>query len=271
MPVIFISRGTFSGVHRLLECLQARTGVRCISHEDLEKIVNQHGEIANRIVDKLATATSAYAQFSDMRWPYIVLTRQAMLEEVRHDNMIYHGYSSHLLLPVLCHFVRVRIEAPIQMRVQMTMQRLQCDEEKAREYIRQQDDQRVKWARFMYAQDIRNTMQYDLTLNMGHMTLDAACAVLENIMQVPDFQAKPESQAEVDRLYLAATIEAALVTDPRTAALEINAKVAVHDGISLIGPYLDAPELETVLATVKSVPGVDAVQYFPGYAPVMEI
>jgi len=120
MPVIFISRGTMSGVHRLVECLQNRTGVRCISVEDLVKIVNRHGEIANRIVDNLATATSAYAQFSDLRWPYVVLMRQAMLEEIRHDNLVYHGYSSHLILPNLRHFVRVRIEAPLTMRVDMT-------------------------------------------------------------------------------------------------------------------------------------------------------
>ena len=271
MPVIFISRGTMAGVHRLVDCLHERTGVRCISVEDLVKIVNQHGEIATRIVEKLATATSAYAQFSELRWPYIVLMRQAMLEEIRHDNMVYHGYSSHLILPVLCHFVRVRIEAPLKMRMEMTMQRLECDEEKAREYIREMDDQRVKWARFMYAQDIRNTMLYDLNLNMGHMTLKAACGIIENLMKEPDFQATPESRAEVDRLYLATTIEEALVTNPRTASVEIRAMVGKEDGIRLIGPYLDDPEIETVIEIAKSVPGVNAVQYITGYSPTLEI
>ncbi len=271
MPVIFISRGTMSGVHRLVDCLHDRVGVRCISVEDLVKIVNKHGEIATRIVDKLATATSAYAQFSELRWPYIVLMRQAMLEEIRHDNMVYHGYSSHLILPYLRHFVRVRIEAPPTMRVKMTMQRLVCDEEAARDYIREEDDHRIKLARFMYAQDIRNTMLYDLTLNMGHMTLEAACGIIEDLMKEPDFQATSESQAEVDRLYLSTTIEEALVTDPRTASLEIHATIDKTDGLRLIGPYLDDPELDTVIAIAKSVPGVDTVRYIPGYAPTLEI
>ncbi|MDA8402997.1 MAG: cytidylate kinase family protein [Desulfobacteraceae bacterium] len=271
MPVIFISRGTMAGVHRLVDCLHDHTGVRCISVEDLEKIVNQHGELATRIVEKLASATSAYAQFSELRWPYIVLLRQAMLEEIRHDNLVYHGYSSHLLLPSLCHFIRVRIEAPMNMRMEMTMQRLGCDEEKAGEYIREKDDQRVKWARFMYAQDIRNTMLYDLTLNMGHMTLNAACGIIENLLKEPDFQATPESRAEVDRLYLATTIEEALVTDTRTSTIEIRAVVDKKDGIRLIGPYLDAPEIETVIEIAKSVPGVDAIQYITGYSPQLEI
>jgi cytidylate kinase len=267
MPVIFISRGTMSGVHRLVDCLHERSGNHCISREDLVKIVNQHGGLATRIVEKLATATSAYAQFSEMRWPYIVLMRQALLEQIRHDNVVYHGYSGHLLIPPLRHFVRIRIEAPMKMRVEMTMQRLKCDEEKAREYINEEDDHTIKWARFMYARDIRNTMQYDLHLNMGHMTLEAACGIIENLMKEPDFQATPESQAEVDRLYLATNIEEALVTDPKTASIEISAEVDKDDGIRLIGPYIDDAELEAVITITKSVPGVDDVQYIPGYAP----
>ena len=271
MPVIFISRGTMSGVHRLVDCLHERSGVRCISAEDLVKIVNRHGEIATRIVEKLATATSAYTQFSDLRWAYSVLMRQAMLEEIRHDNMVYHGYSSHLILPYLRHFVRVRIEAPLNMRVEMTMQRLECNEEKAREYIHEEDDHRVKLARFMYAQDIRNTMLYDLTLNIGHMTLEAACGILEDLTKEPDFQATPESQAEVDLLYLTTTIEEALVTDPRTAAIEIHARGAKEGAISLIGPYLEDADLAVVLEIAQSIPGVDALHYNTGYAPTLEI
>lgn len=271
MPVIFISRGTMSGVRRLIDCLHERSKIHCISREDLVKIVNQHGGLATRIVEKLATATSAYAQFSELRWPYIVLMRQALLEEIRHDNMVYHGYSGHLLLPPQRHFVRVRIEAPIKMRLEMTMQRLACDAEKAREYINEEDDHTVKWARFMYAQDIRNTMLYDLNLNMGHMTLDAACGIIENLMKEPDFQSTPESRAEVNRLYLATNIEEALVTDPRTASIEISAEVSQNDGVLLIGPYLDEPEIQTVIEIAASVPDVHAVKYVPGYAHKFEI
>ncbi len=271
MPVIFISRGTMAGVHSIIDCLKERIGVRCISVEDLVKIVNQHGEIATRIVSKLARATSAYTQFSELRWPYIVLLRQAMLEEIRHDNMIYHGYSSHLILPYIRHFVRVRIEAPLQMRVTMTRQRMNVDEEKAREYIQEQDEYRVKWARFMYAQDIRNPMLYDLVLNMGHMTLEAACGIVADLLKEPDFQATPESQSIVDNLYLTTSVEEALVTDSRTALFEIRAKIEEDKTIHLIGPYLEETELATVIEVAKSVPGVDDVCYSPGYAPMFEI
>jgi cytidylate kinase len=269
MPVIIISRGTMSGVHLLVDCLKQRTGIRCIAREDLDEIVNHHGKLANRILEKLAHATSAYDQFSELRWPYMVLMRKAMLEEICTDNVVYHGYSAHLLLPIIRHVIRVRIEAPFDMRMDMTMKRLACSDKAAREYIAKADQSRLKWARFMYGKDIRNTLLYDLNLNMGHMTIKAACSIFESVLKEEDFQATSESQAMVDRLHLAADIEVALVTDPRTAAFEINAEVG-EGGIRLIGPYLEDSELETVLNIARTIPGVQDINYTPGYAHQFE-
>jgi two-component system response regulator CpxR len=270
MPVIFISRGTMSGVHLLVDCLHERTGIRCISREDLERIVNRYGELATRVVEKLANATSAYDQFSELRWPYMVLMREALLEEIRADNVVYHGYSGHLLLPILRHFVRVRIEAPLDLRVKMTMERLGCDETTARDYIVEADDHRVRWARFMYGRDIRNTLLYDVHLNQERVTMETACDILEHIMAAEDFQASAESQGEVERLYLAAGVEVALVTDPRTRALEINA-AAQNDGVHLTGPYLEDSEVATVKEIALAVAGVEKVDYIPGYTSKLEI
>jgi len=270
MPVIFISRGTMSGVHLLADYLHSQTGIRCISREDLEKDVNEYGDIAVRVLDKLSKTPLAYDQFSELRWPYMVLMRKALLEEIRYDDVVYHGYSSHLLLPAFRHFVRVRIEAPLEMRVSMTMQRLSCDEEKAREYITNADDHRVKWARFMYAQDIRNTMLYDLILNLDRVNLKAACGILECIMSEEDFQVTPESQAEIEQLYLATKIEESLVTDPRTATLEIRAE-AQDNSIRLIGPYIEDSELTTIMEIVQREPGIKNVRYQPGYMSKFEM
>ena len=269
MTVILISRGTMSGVHLLVECLMGRTGIRCISHEDLEKIVDHHGKLAKRVLEKLDHATSAYDQFSDLRWPYMVLMRKAMLEEICTDDVIYHGYSAQFLLPVIRHFVRVRIDAPLDMRVKMTMQRLNCDEKAARDYIADADQYRVKWARFMYGKDIRNPLHYDVNLNLGHMSLGAACGILESLTREDDFQASPESREIVDRLHLAADVEVALVTDPRTEKYEISARVD-ENGAQLIGPYLEDSELETVLAVARTTPGLKDLQYTPGYVPTFE-
>ena len=270
MPILFISRGTMSGVYQLVDCLHEHTGLRSASHESLTKIVNRYGDLATRVVEQLASAISGYDQFSRLRWPYLVLMRHSLLEEVRDDNMIYHGHSGHFLLPTLQHFIRVRIDAPLDLRIRMTMERLNCDEKAARDYITQADDERVRWARFMFARDLRDPKYYDLHLNLGHMSLKAMCGIFERVMAEEEFQALPETRTQVEQLFLAASVEAALVTDPRTHTLEIAAKV--EEGVlSLSGPYLKGAEVKMVMEIAAAVPGVEKVRYTPGYAPTLDV
>ncbi len=146
MPVVLISRGTMSGVTLLVEQLRERTGARCVSREDLVALVNQHGALAQRIVEQLSDAARAYEAFCELRRPYLILMRAALLEYARRDNLVYHGFSGHLLLPPIPHFMAIRLNAPREVRTTMTMQRLHCDEEAANSYIDRDDEQRVPWA-----------------------------------------------------------------------------------------------------------------------------
>jgi len=150
------------------------------------------------------------------------------------------------------------------------MNRLGLDEKSARDHITEADDQRVRWARFMYGRDIRNTMLYDLLLNQSRLTLRTACEILEHLMDAEDFQASAESRTEVERLHLAAGVEVSLVTDPRTQSFEISAAAQDDGSINLIGPYLEDSELEMVTKIALGAPGVREVRYRPGYAPKFE-
>lgn len=265
MAVLFISRGTVSGVQILVNRLCELTGVKCLSREDLVKEISRHGDWATTVVEQLSKSTSAYDHFSRIRRPYIVLMRQALLEKIREDNIVYYGFSGHLLVPRLKHFVRVRIIAPLSLRIPMTMERLKCDEESARQYIRESDDHQVRWARFMYGRDIRDPALYDMNINLGHLTIDVLCGILKHLLLEKDLQASIELKAQIEQLFLAANIEAALVIDPRTRELEIDARI--EDGsVHLNGPYLEDTNLEIVMGIAQAVDGISKIQYSPGYA-----
>jgi cytidylate kinase len=266
MSVVLISRGTMSGVTLLVERLHERTGCRCVSREDLVALVNQHGELAQRIVEQLSEAARAYDAFCDLRRPYLILMRAALLEYARRDNLVYHGFSGHLLLPPIHHFRTVRLCAPRPLRARMTMQRLHCGEQEANAYIDRDDEQRVRWARFMYGQDIRDPDLYDLCINLKRTSIDTACNMVQSVMQDPDCQATPASSRQVEQLLLATRIEQALVTDPRTDAVEAAATVA--DGrVTITGPYLDELRRGAVLEIAGAVAAGAEVEYRCGFVP----
>ena len=266
MPVVLVSRGTMSGVALLVKRFHEMTGLPCVSREDLVPLVNRHGALAQRVVETLGHATEAYEHFCELRRPYVVLMRTALLQYVARDNVLYHGYSGHLLLPSIPHLLTVRIQAPVELRVRMTMERLHCDEADAREYIREDDDNRIRWARFMYGKDIRDSSQYDLCINLERRSIETVCNIIAELIEDPTCQATAASRHEVEQLRLTTAVEAALVTDPRTELVEATAQVA--DGtVRVIGPYLEDAQVAAVLEVARGVAGVGDVEYQCGFVP----
>jgi hypothetical protein len=259
-----MSGGTLIG-----QCLVRNLGCPYASREELMALVNTHGEIANRVMASIGKAARDYRAFSELRRPYKILMRLALLEYARRGNLAYFGYSGHLLLPPVNHFIRVRLNAPLRLRMKTTMERLNLSEKEAMEYIERVDEERTRWARFMYGADIRDPRLYDVCVNLRRLSIHGACELLAAVTRQPEFQATPESLAQVEDLYLATRVEAALVTREATCDFEVAA-TATGGRIVLEGPYLEASDLDRVLGAARSVEGVEAVEYKPGYAPSVD-
>ncbi len=271
MALLLISRGSFSGGVLISQCLSQTAGWKCLTREDLIAAVNKtHSELADRVIASIPKAVQDYGKFSALRRPYKILTQLALLEYVLHGDVAYFGYSGHLLLPGIPHAVRVRILAPVERRVRLLRDRENLTDEEAREYIRQVDEERSRWTRFMYGKNLRDPELFDLCINLERVSFATACSMLQHIARQEEFKATPESLVVVQNRYLEARILAALVTNPPTAELEVSARV--QDGhVALEGPYLDASERSAVLDIARAVPGVVEVQYREGYAPPFDM
>ncbi len=248
------------------ECLAKHEGFLCVTREDLLAAVNRYGDIATQIAAKIAKGAAAYEELSELRRPYLILMRRALLEYAGQGRLAYFGYSGHLLLERLPHFVRVRLIAPMEVRIARTRELLGYSATEAREYIHQVDQERARWARMMYGVDLRDPSLYDLCLNIERLSIPGACDLLRKTMQMDDFQPTQESIEQAGNYYLATQALALLAIDPRTGRLELGASVA--GGIlKLVGPYLPDDDLRVVLSIASSAPGIGSVEYEPGYTP----
>jgi cytidylate kinase len=267
--VLLISRGTMSGGRAIGECLARHEGIRYLTREDLLASVNRHGDIASRVTSRIARAVEAYDEFSRLRRPYRILMKRALLEYTMQGPLAYFGSSGHMLLDRIPHFVRIRLLAPFAVRIAGTRKRLGYSEEDAREYVRREDAERLHWAQLMYGRDIRAPELYDFCLNLERIPAEGTCLMLRHIMQLPDFQPTPESVSMLEDDLAATRALATLVLDPRTLELEMSATVK-SGRLRLVGPYLPENELATVRSVAASAPGVQQVDYEPGYAPAFE-
>jgi cytidylate kinase len=269
MPTLLVSRGSMSGGQIIAQCLSHASGFRCVTREDLVPLVNRYGELATRVTASIGEATRNYQKFSELRRPFKILMRLALLEYARQENLAYFGYSGHLLVDGISHFIRVRLIAPLELRIKTTMERMECTEDEARDFIKRSDEERSHWARFMYGKNISDPRLYDLCINLDRMSFSTACSVLAGMVREKEFQPTEESLAVMENMHTAAKVEAALITDTRTHAYEISA-TAESGTVQLKGPYLDDAEKSVVLNIAASVPGIKNLDYEPGYAPNLE-
>jgi Cytidylate kinase-like family len=262
---VLISRGTMSGGEALAHRLAERLGFRYLCREDLIEVVDAQGEHAKKVRASLDRATRAYDQFGQLRRPYLVLMRRALLGFIREGNVVYAGYASHLLVPTVPCCMRVRVNAPMSLRVKNAIQRLSLGEEEAREAVLREDEQRVRWGRFMYGRDIRDPNLYDVCFLLDRMSVDAICTMIAAGLVEKDFQPTPQAARALQDLFVAASIEAALVSDPRTLSWEIGAR-SRGGNVLLEGPFLEERKLADVLEVARAVGGVAAAEYQPGCA-----
>jgi cytidylate kinase len=267
--VLLISRGTMSGGRMIGQCLAKHEGFQCVTREDLLAAVSRYGDLATQIAGQLAKGASAYEEFSELRHRYLILMRRALLEYAGKGRLAYFGYSGHLLLERLPQFVRIRLLAPMEMRIARTRELLDYSESGAREYIRRVDEERARWTRMMYGVDLRDPSLYDVCLNIERLSIQGACDLLRKTMQQDDFQPAPKSIEQAGNYYLATQVLALLAIDPRTTRLELGASVS--GGIlKLVGPYLPDSDMAVVRSLAASVPGIGNVEYEPGYTPAFQ-
>lgn len=264
MALLLISRGSYSGGQLISECLSRSAGIKCITREELLADVNTHGELANRVTVSIAKAAQNYAAFSALRRPYKILMRLALLRQIREGDVAYFGYSGHLLVPDISHAVKVRIIAPLKMRIRLLQSRTECTEAEARESIRQVDEERSRWTRFVYGKNLRDPEFFDLCINLDRISFPEACCLLVHAARSSDFQATADSLAAVENDYLATRVLADLLMNPSTFDLELNA-TSKNGDVVLQGPYLESSLQSVVQEIAGVVPGVKHVSYQEGY------
>ncbi len=272
MPVVLISRGTMTGSRKCARCLAEKLGVRSISREDLVDRVDQHGPYAKRVLEALGKAPRAYDQFSQLRRPYLILMRFALLELILEGDIVYQGYSGHLLIPDMPCCLKIRIDAPLDLRVSNAMERLGLPEDQAREAIRREDEDRLRWARFMYGCDIRNPKLYDACFSLGRLSTASIATMIAEALKAPELQPTEGTQSTLRDLYLSSRVEAELITNPDTVppGTEIGARARAGN-VLLEGPYLGPDMVEKIIGIARSIPGVRATDYRPGYATGPEL
>jgi len=267
MSIIAISRGTFSGGEALAKRVAGLLGYRCLGREEnLDAATKKYKISPEEFAAAMEKRPSFWERVVGERAAYLTIVRATLCEQAERDNLVYHGYLGHRLLPGISHVLAVRVIADREFRVQAAVQQQRLGRDKASAYVEKVDKERQEWTRFLFGVDWDNPQLYDTVLNLSRLSLETASEMVVHLSRRAEFQATAESLRAMRNLTLQSRVAAALATDFRTRDTEVE--VTATDGVVTITGTTRWPEVERILpAVVRQVEGVKEV-YSQVFVPI---
>lgn len=250
MSIICISRGSYNRGKEVAQKVAGILGYECISRDLLLDMSDEFDIPEIKLTREIHHSTQILERYSFGRERYINFMSSAILNRLKQDNHVYHGLAGQFFFKDISHLLNVRVIADLEDRVQAESTRENISADQARLQLKNDDEERQKWALFLYGVDIADPALYDLTVNVSAMGVDASAELIAQAAQISCFKATEESQKRVNDQALAAEIKAALFDFPL-------AGVSTRDGRAYIN--VKAPEDQTeqvrsrIAATVGSL------------------
>lgn len=225
MSIITISRGSYSKGKRIAEELAKNLGYDCISRDILLEASQNFNIPEIKLVRALHDAPSILNRFTHGKEMYINFIREAFLEHIKQDNVVYHGLAGHFFIQGVPNILKVRILANIENRVREEMKRENIDEKKARYLLIKDDEERRKWGMNLYGIDTKDSSLYDVVLHIDNLKTDDAIEILTDIAKRSCFRSTPESMSIINDLYIAAKAQS--IISGQIPSAEIKCKNSI--------------------------------------------
>jgi len=258
MPIITISKGSYSKGKEVAEKVSQKLGYGCISRDVLLEASEEFNVPEIKLIRAIHNSPSILNNFTHGREKYIVYIQAALLRHLSKDNIVYHGLAGHFFVKGISHVLKVRIIADMDDRVAAEMKRENISEKEALHILKKDDDERAKWSQHLYGVDTRDPSLYDLTIHIHRLTMDHAVELICTTLKMPEFQASQDTQTLMDNLILAAEVRSKLMETGYLANVQADKGVVqVTVQTHLAHENLVAEKIHSVLTDFSGVDDIE--------------
>jgi cytidylate kinase len=210
MAIITIARECCSHGTEIAEKIADMLGYECISREILLEAAYFFNIPEQKLLHSIHDAPSVLERITHGREKYLAYIRAALLEHVKKDNIVYHGYAGHLLIPEITHVLKIRLFAAESDRIALLQKEQKMSWKEAVAFLKSEDKQRVDWTRYLYNSDVHDPELYDLIVNLTHLKIQDACDIICRAVRSDIYATTAASQKLVADLALSSHVKAAL-------------------------------------------------------------
>ncbi len=214
MSIITISKGSYTHGGKLAERVADKLGFDCISRDILLDISKDFNIPELKLIRAIEDTPSFLDRYTFGREKYIAYIRSAILDYLVKNNIVYHGFAGHFFVKDIPHVLKVRIVADMDERIMYMMKRENVSEAEALRIVEKVDKERKEWSMKLYGIDTWDCRLYDLTINIGKISLDDAVDMICQTVKLKAFQTTDKSQLQIVKIASEARLEIKNLVSP---------------------------------------------------------
>jgi cytidylate kinase len=200
MSIIAISRGSYSRGVEIAETVAKKLNYQCLDRDLLIEASNEFDIPEVKLIQALEDPPSFFERFTKMKKIYIDYIQAALINNLKFDNIVYHGLAGHFFVKDIPHVLKVRIIADMEYRIKFVMERDKLTRNKAIEFLKKIDNSRREWGQHLYKLNIEDPIHYDIVINTEIMSSEVAANTICEMVTLEKFQTTPASQNKMDNL-----------------------------------------------------------------------
>ena len=260
MPIIAMTREMGSLGKDVAAAVSARLGKPVVHHEMIDLLANKMRLRKSHVIRFLEGKANIWERLTTDKTSLSIFTADETLALAESGNVaVIRGWgSAHLLRPIE-HVICVRVCAPLNLRTQRMMQRLNTDDRDfVNNEIKLSEEAHGAITRRHFGVDWRDPELYDLVLNTERVSIEECANEVMALVGEAQFQETAQSRQMLSDLALQMHVRAALRADARTA--KMNVVVSANRGqVNLAGIVDSGLEPHHATEVASAVPGVTGV------------
>jgi cytidylate kinase len=186
-PYIAISRETGVDAAGIAKSVASKLGWKVLDSELLDYIA-EHYHLSRLALDYVDERAASWFHETFGKWLDEQLVSQAeyvsrlgtvVLLAAQHESTVFVGRGAQFVLPREAGLA-ARVIAPRKLRVQRVMERRQCSQHEAEEFVDESDNGRAGFVRRYFHRDVADPRLYDLVINLERTSPEAAADLILN-------------------------------------------------------------------------------------------
>lgn len=202
MSIITISRGSYSRGVEIAQIVAEKLRYQCLDRDVLIQASKEFNIPEVKLIQSLEDPISFVERLSKKKKIYIDYIQAALINNLRADNIVYHGLAGHFFVKDIPHVLKVRIIADLEYRIKFVMKRDKLSREKAFDFLKKIDSARREWTQHLYGLDLEDPIHYDIVINTEGLSSKVAANIICEMVAGEQFQTTLASQNKMDHLAL---------------------------------------------------------------------